>query len=223
MFMIGLEFIINIDKISSTELSDKLGIAKQNISRWISGDRKIPQKYLPLLEQIFNLPQEYFQKELNLLEMTTIARKNLQSEVNFQPVIEKFLSTGLNEQEMLKMFQVKYLRNQEELLVVMDDIYKLMDSDIDFLDMDFIIDAFKSMVEITRLEKMDVNVLNHILDTILHNKPSKNSENDEYIKSFKKRGLSEEEIILEKKTLEIIRSWEDRELRLEKEAKEEED
>jgi hypothetical protein len=155
--------------------------------------------------------------------MTTIARKNLQSEVNFQPVIEKFLSTGLNEQEMLKMFQVKYLRNQEELLVVMDDIYKLMDSDIDFLDMDFIIDAFKSMVEITRLEKMDVNVLNHILDTILHNKPSKNSENDEYIKSFKKRGLSEEEIILEKKTLEIIRSWEDRELRLEKEAKEEED
>lgn len=37
------------------ELAEKLGIKKQNINMWIKGKQNIPQKYLPVLEDLFGL------------------------------------------------------------------------------------------------------------------------------------------------------------------------
>lgn len=62
--MIGLELILNLKKMSFKDLADRLGITKQNISMWISTERKIPKKYLQQLEEILNIPKEYYQKEI---------------------------------------------------------------------------------------------------------------------------------------------------------------
>lgn len=66
--MIGLEYIINLSKISQREVADTLGIKKQNIDAWISGKRKIPEKHLSKLVEIFKIPKDFFQKELDKID-----------------------------------------------------------------------------------------------------------------------------------------------------------
>jgi plasmid maintenance system antidote protein VapI len=73
--MIGLEFISNLYYIKHTDLAKELGIKRQNINLWIKGKGKIPQKYIVIFVEKFNIPEEYFQKELtnkdkiNILEL----------------------------------------------------------------------------------------------------------------------------------------------------------
>ena len=62
--MIGLEYILKLWNITQQELADRLGIKRQNIDAWIRKQRPIPKKYLPVLSEIFNISEEYFQKEL---------------------------------------------------------------------------------------------------------------------------------------------------------------
>jgi hypothetical protein len=37
------------------ELAEKLGIKKQNINLWIKRKQNIPQKYLPVLQELFGI------------------------------------------------------------------------------------------------------------------------------------------------------------------------
>ena len=67
--MIGLEYILDIFNMQHIELAEKLGIKKQNINMWIKGKQNIPKKYLPVFENIFNIPGGYFSKELNEIEI----------------------------------------------------------------------------------------------------------------------------------------------------------
>lgn len=91
--LIGLEYILSLNNMQHIELADKLGIKKQNINLWIKGKQKIPKKYLPVLEELFNINQEYFNKELTEIEKLEIQKEKLKKDLN--PVItdhyEKFL------------------------------------------------------------------------------------------------------------------------------------
>lgn len=62
--MIGLEYVLKLFEMTQQELADKLEIKQQNIDSWIKGKRNIPKKWLPILAEIFNIPEKYFQKEL---------------------------------------------------------------------------------------------------------------------------------------------------------------
>ena len=66
--MIGLEYICKLENKTYTELADYINISKQVINSWVKGRRKIPQKYLDLLQYVFNIPNEYFQKELTPID-----------------------------------------------------------------------------------------------------------------------------------------------------------
>lgn len=79
--MIGLEFMLKNSNLSSTELAERLGIKKQNISRWFSGERNIPLKYIPILQDIFNIPEEYFQKELAEIDKFKLQRLKFEQDV----------------------------------------------------------------------------------------------------------------------------------------------
>lgn len=85
--MIGLEYVLGIYNMQHIELAEKLGIKKQNINMWVKGKQKIPKKYLPVLEEIFKLSQDYFQKELNEIEKLEIQKEKLKKELG--PVIQK--------------------------------------------------------------------------------------------------------------------------------------
>lgn len=62
--MIGLEYILDLYKISQSELASHLGIKKQNIHKWIKGIQDVSKKHIPAMSEFFGIPQEYFQKEL---------------------------------------------------------------------------------------------------------------------------------------------------------------
>lgn len=79
--MIGLECILQLHNISLTQLSSELNITRANFYNWINGKRKIPKKYLELFEEKFNIPQDYFQKELtehDKIKIQSIKIKNEQ-------------------------------------------------------------------------------------------------------------------------------------------------
>lgn len=75
--MVGLEYILNLYNVQQIELAEKLGIKKQNITLWIKRKQKIPKKHLVLLTVMFELPEEYFEKELNEAEKLEIQKYKL--------------------------------------------------------------------------------------------------------------------------------------------------
>ncbi|WP_297419772.1 helix-turn-helix transcriptional regulator [Clostridium sp.] len=50
----GFAYVVKSKDIQITEIAKKLEIAKQNVSRWISGERNIPSKYLPILSEMLD-------------------------------------------------------------------------------------------------------------------------------------------------------------------------
>lgn len=80
--MIGLEFILDLYQMQQKDLAEQLGIHKQNITTWIKGNHKIPKKYLPTLQSTFNIPEEYFQKELSEIDMLLIQNIKLGQELD---------------------------------------------------------------------------------------------------------------------------------------------
>ncbi|MDN8630703.1 helix-turn-helix transcriptional regulator [Bacillus paranthracis] len=68
------------------ELADKLGIRKQNINLWIKGKQTVPKKYLPILTDLFHIPEEYFTKQLSELDKLEIQKEKLKQDLN--PIIQ---------------------------------------------------------------------------------------------------------------------------------------
>lgn len=66
--MIGLEYIRTTFGDTTTTLSQKLGISNVNISQWENGKKPIPDKRLDELHAIYQIPKNYFSKELSKLE-----------------------------------------------------------------------------------------------------------------------------------------------------------
>lgn len=84
----GLEYILNLHQMPQVELAERLGIKKQNITLWIKGRQPISKKYLPILEELFHLPSEYFSRELTEIEKLEIQKEKLKKELN--PIIQSY-------------------------------------------------------------------------------------------------------------------------------------
>ena len=63
--MIGLELIRKQSGMSLADLSKRLGVSRQFISKWERGEKSIPEKYLCTLAEIFGFEHEILQKELD--------------------------------------------------------------------------------------------------------------------------------------------------------------
>lgn len=79
--MVGLEYILKLYDIQHQELSEKLGIRRQNINLWIKSKQNISKKYLPTLAEMFGVDEEYFQKELDDIDKLIIQKEKLQREL----------------------------------------------------------------------------------------------------------------------------------------------
>lgn len=77
--MIGLEYIAKEFHLEYKEIAEKIGVSKQTIQDWLKGRRKIPKKRLEQLSSIFELPESYFQKELDHIEQAEITMTYLKS------------------------------------------------------------------------------------------------------------------------------------------------
>ena len=74
--MLGLEYIRKLYGDTTITLADKLGITNALVSQWENGKKPIPEKRLEELSNIYNVPSEYFSKELTSLEQVKI-KKNI--------------------------------------------------------------------------------------------------------------------------------------------------
>ena len=64
--MIGLEYILKIEKMSTAALAQKLNVTAPTITQWEKKNRNIPTERLEQLHQIFPVyPIEYFQKTID--------------------------------------------------------------------------------------------------------------------------------------------------------------
>lgn len=142
------------------ELAEKLGIKKQNINLWIKKRQNIPKKYLPILEEIFNLDREYFTKELDEIDKLEIQKEKLKAELN--PVIKKqekqFVLGEIN-----KMIEVP-IYDKEEINEIERNIEKAklvarFRETLDVIDNNPYMDTFKLIIEL--LEKAQHEVILH--------------------------------------------------------------
>ena len=102
--MIGLEYVLKLFEMTQQELASKLEIKQQNIDSWIKGKRNIPKKWLPTLAEIFNIPEEYFQKELNYQDKEKIQMMKFHGINNLQELgYEVFKGLEPNESTLVKL------------------------------------------------------------------------------------------------------------------------
>ncbi len=79
--MIGLDFICKLYDKQFKDVAEELGVSKQVINGWIKGKYNISKKHLPRLSEIFQIPEEYFQKELNDVDQIEIQQKKIRNEL----------------------------------------------------------------------------------------------------------------------------------------------
>lgn len=136
--MIGLEYIVNLYGMQQKDLAEKLGIRKQNITYWLKGAQKIPKKYLPILAEIFKVPQEYLQKELEENDMHVLVDMVLTREIGerlHSELIEKH-EAGLDgvlsdETEALLLQKVLngiFVENRKALEDIYSELKKMVSS-----------------------------------------------------------------------------------------------
>lgn len=86
--MIGLEYICKLYNKQFKDLAEQLGVSKQVVNGWIKEKYKISKKHLPKLSEMFNIPEEYFQKELTDIDKLIIQKGKLEREL--KPQIKKY-------------------------------------------------------------------------------------------------------------------------------------
>ncbi|HEY2422206.1 MAG TPA: transcriptional regulator [Neobacillus sp.] len=132
--MNGLEYILNMYQMQHIDLADKLGIKKQNINMWIKGKQNIPKKYMPVLEEIFEINAAYFSKELTDLDKLEIQKEKLKRDL--KPVVESHRSQFVLNEEQDFLVEVP-VYDQEEMNAMERSIEKAK-----------LIERFKAAIEI---------------------------------------------------------------------------
>ena len=130
----GLEYILNLYNMQHIELAEILGIKKQNINMWVKGKQNIPKKYLPVLEELFQLDRNYFTKELNEIDKLEIQKEKLKKDL--KPIVNKYeMEYSISEaNDMVK----KPVYDKEEMNSIERSIEKAK-----------LVERFKNALEIT--------------------------------------------------------------------------
>lgn len=160
MCLIGLEYILSLYNMQYVELAEKLGIKKQNINMWIKRKQNIPKKYLPVLENLFGIKQDYFTKELNEIEKLEIQKEKLKKDL--KPVIKKydeqFLIGEVNDIVEVPVYDKEEINKMERTIEKAKLLSRFKEA-MDIVDNNPYMDTFKLIVEL--MEKAQHEVLVH--------------------------------------------------------------
>ncbi|GFZ30113.1 hypothetical protein CSC2_06390 [Clostridium zeae] len=184
--MIGLEYILGLYNMQHIELADKLGIKKQNINLWIKGKQNISKKYLPILEDLFGIDQQYFTKELSEIEKLEIQKEKLKKDLN--PVIreheKKYQLGEINDFEKVPVYDKEEINTMERTIEKAKLISRFKNA-MDIVDDNPYIETYKLIVELMEKAQHEVIVqktieaLAHYLE-LLPDRVSTGSEQDEF-------------------------------------------
>lgn len=120
--------------MSMDELAHNLNITKQTVSKWEKRKIPISDKRLNQLSKIFNIPQKYFQKELDEIDRMEIQNIKLNSELkNYEYQYEDTITdpdtgeeitvtqTSIDEGALFDFSLNSYNLNQKKLLIAIKD------------------------------------------------------------------------------------------------------
>ncbi|MBM0064758.1 helix-turn-helix domain-containing protein [Alkalicoccobacillus gibsonii] len=111
--MIGLEYIIKTFNKSFSQVSSELELSRQTMNSWLKGRRNISKKHLPKLSEMFNLPEEFFQKELTQSERLRVQQGFIQQEDEGEEV-PIFNDEGKELNQTRTYYQNEYMVRQLE-------------------------------------------------------------------------------------------------------------
>lgn len=177
--MIGLEYICELYNKKFITLANDLGISRQVVNGWIKGRRPITKKYLPVLVDMFNIPEKYFQMELDKKDEVTIQQLKLKNELITYDYEYKEFNEELKEEVTIYGSQVD--QNQEleyHLLELKKDILGLHES-IDYnigkinmyednADALQVVQIYKMFNEILKKGKIRKDIIESILKGMKH-------------------------------------------------------
>ena len=125
--MIGLEYILKLWDMTQQELADKLGIKRQNIDAWIKGKRKIPKKHLPILAEIFNIPEKYFLEKITKETEIFMLEKRIEFLKNDKPLEEQYSTKNCDKKSDIYDNMMKTGQKFKQALGLSDeDVYNLL-------------------------------------------------------------------------------------------------
>lgn len=166
--MIGLEYIIGLYNMQSVELAEKLGIKKQNINMWIKRKQKIPKKYLPILEELFGIDQEYFSKDLIEIDKLEIQKEKLKRDL--KPIIKESRTVYAGE-DINDMINIP-VYDKDEINSLERDIEKAklinrFKSSLEVVEDNPYIDTYKLIVEIVEKAQHEV-IVHKTIEALAH-------------------------------------------------------
>ncbi|MES9695039.1 helix-turn-helix domain-containing protein [Bacillus toyonensis] len=166
--MNGLEYILSLYNLQHIELAEKLGIRKQNINLWIKGKQKIPKKYLPILEDLFQLDAEYFTRDLNEIDKLEIQKEKLKSEL--KPVIKnhdmQFMIGEINDLVEVPVYDKEEVNAIEREIEKAKLVSRFKDA-MEIVDKNPYLDTFKLIVELVEKAQHEV-ILHKTIEALGH-------------------------------------------------------
>ncbi|MBV4450027.1 helix-turn-helix domain-containing protein [Clostridium tyrobutyricum] len=181
--MIGFEYICNLFNKKYINIAKELGITRQTINSWTSGKRKIPKKYIPILSEKFNVPQEYFQKEINDIDELQIQKIKLNNEIKkheYEDVVTDpdtgeeitVTNTGIDKGALFNIYMNQYKIDEKNLLKSIqeslnrrfgDDEKDEDEYDYGLSDANEVLSLYKNFMELVNNVDIDNRTLKNIL------------------------------------------------------------
>ena len=146
--LIGLEFIIRNSNLNFRKVAEKLGISPTTLADWVKGRRKIPIARLKQLAQLFEVNEDYFQKELSRVEELEVLKINVirhsSTYIYEQKIVDELgdeysVENEANDSEE----EMRQLGQEQEWERVLETIRKLFQND-----QERYLDFFKDLVRI---------------------------------------------------------------------------
>lgn len=150
------------------ELADYLGIKKQNINMWIKKKQNIPKKYLPILEELFEVKIEFFTKELTEIEKLEIQKEKLKKDL--EPVVmkyeEQFIIGENNDLVEVPVYDKEEI-NKIERNIEKAKIVSRFKEALDVVDNTLDIDMYKLIIELIGKVQNEA-VLHKTIEALVH-------------------------------------------------------
>jgi predicted DNA-binding protein YlxM (UPF0122 family) len=131
----GTEYILNLFNNNPNQIADEFGIARQSVYAWIR-KKKIPKKRVKQLSDKFQIPEEYFNKELTKSEMMRIEIIKLNNEDVAYEV--PFTDDEGNEVGTTTHYEnewiIRHLGDEEDRMKKMESLLKKIEKTIYFED-----------------------------------------------------------------------------------------
>lgn len=122
--MTGLKLIIELDNVPMPELSERIGVDKSLIYRWMKGTKTIPEQRIWQLHELFPYcPVDYISKELTQLDEMDITYKHLLETIEQLKTSDNLGSNTLIKKLELQAEFSEYLIYKQKIIQRIDDLF----------------------------------------------------------------------------------------------------